>query len=157
MVFAFAGDSTMTRFFAIFLLFLVLSALYFVGCMYLTKYQVQSTKTYNRLTKHLPGSALTSSRISKESSTAVSSEIGSSLLSNNQSTCAGVSGVNNLNTLVSDAESPSGTSESRSDIDVSFFRSPIEGGKSVAATCCGNSAAMSCHCCTSFAPAPLIK
>src|SRR4029078_11226576 len=109
MVFAFAGDSTMTRFFAI----------------------------YSFLTKHLPGSALTTSRISKESSAAVSSDIGSSHFSNNQSTCAGVSGVNNLNPLVSDAESPSGTNESRSDIDVSFFRSLIDGGKSVAPSCGG--------------------
>src|SRR6185295_492315 len=102
MVFAFAGDSTITRFFAI----------------------------YSFLTKHLPGSALTTSRISKESSAAVSSEIGSLLFSNNQSTCAGSSGVNNLNTEVSDGDSPSGTNDSRSATDVSFFRSPNAGGKS---------------------------
>src|ERR687897_3092927 len=127
-VFALAGDSTITRFFAI----------------------------YSRLTKHLPGSALTSSRISNESSAPVSSEIGSLLLSNNQSTCAGLSGVNNLNTELSAGESPSGTKDRRLTIGGSFL-SLKGGGKSVAATCGGSSAAMSCHCCTSFAPAPLIK
>src|SRR6202008_1585661 len=100
MVFAFAGDSTITRFFA----------------------------NYSFLTKQRPGSALTSSRISRESSAAVSSDIGSSLLSNNQSTCAGLSGVNNLNTEASAGESPSGTNDRRSAIDVSFFRSPKGGG-----------------------------
>ena len=73
MVFAFAGDSTITKFFAI----------------------------YSFLTKHLPGSALASSQFQREQR-AVSSEIGSLLLSNSQSTCAGLSGVNNLKTHVSD-------------------------------------------------------
>src|SRR5689334_2250764 len=103
MVFAFAGDSTITRFFAI----------------------------YSFLTKHLPGSALTSSRISKESSAAVNSEIGSLLLSKSQSTCAGLSGVNNLKTHVSAGDKPSGTNASRSAIP--DFRSLNGGGSNDAA------------------------
>src|SRR5215216_4539086 len=100
MVFALAGDSTITRFFAI----------------------------YSFLTKHLPGSARASSRISKESNAAVSSEIGSLLLSKSQSTCAGLSGVNNLNTELSAGDNPSGTKDKRSPIDVFFFCSPKGGG-----------------------------
>src|SRR6185436_8231719 len=106
MVFALAGDSTITKFFAI----------------------------YSFLTKHLPGSALTSSRISNESNAAVSSEIGSLLLSNSQSTCAGLSGVNNLKTLVSDGDKPSGTNASRSATGISFLLNG--GGSSDAAICC---------------------
>src|SRR6185295_9708146 len=101
------------------------------------------------LTKHLPGSARTSSRISRESSAAVSSDIGSLLLSNNQSTCTGLSGVNNLKTEVAAGESPSGTSDKRSATDGSFFFSPKGGGNKIAAICGGSSVAMSCHCCTS--------
>jgi hypothetical protein len=76
------------------------------------------------------------------------------LLSINQSTCAGLSGVNNLITAVSVADIPSGRSDSRSETVFSFVS---DGGNNFAEICGGNSAAMSCHCWTSFAPAPLIR
>src|SRR5690349_3603278 len=121
MVFAFAGDSTITKFFAISILHFFLCSLCVLcvsvvnECLIKTTTETQRTQrlhresnTYSRFTKHLPGSARTSSRISRESSAAVSSEIGSLLLSKSQSTCAGSSGVNNLKTHVSADESPSG-------------------------------------------------
>src|SRR5687768_4798421 len=129
MVFAFAGDSTITKFLAIY-------------------------SSHNLRTKHLPGKARTRSLISNDNNAAVNSETASLLFSINQSTCAGLSGVNNLKTEVSVEESPSGTSDNRSEIVFSFL---IGGGNNFAAICCGNSAAMSCHCWTSFAPAPLIR
>src|SRR5215204_6123415 len=92
---------------------------------------------YSRFTKHLPGNALTSSRISKESSAAVNSEIGSLLFSKSQSTCAGLSGVNNLKTEVSAGDSPSGTKDKRSAIE--FLAAPNGGGNNVAAICGGSS------------------
>src|SRR5687767_15813007 len=129
MVFAFAGDSTITKFLAIY-------------------------SSHNLRTKHLPGKARTRSLISNDNNAAVNSETANLLLSINQSTCAGLSGVNNLKTEVSVAVSPSGINDSRSEI---VFFTATGGGNNFAAICCGNSVAMSCHCWTSFAPAPLIK
>src|SRR6185436_19514228 len=145
MVFAFAGDSTITRFFAISIF--TFSSLCYLCVLYVsvvdffetifnhrdTENAEAAQRTYSRLTKHLPGSALTSSRISKLSSAVVSSEIGSSLLSKSQSTCAGLSGVNNLNTDVSAADKPSGTNASRSATGISVFRSLNGGGNKDAA------------------------
>src|SRR5688572_33328935 len=111
MVFAFAGDSTITRFFAIY---------------------VSSNPRYNRLTKHLPGKARTRSRISKFSNPAVNSETANLLFSINQSTLAGLSGANNLKTEVSVGDSPSGTTHKRSETGFSFVFAPTGGGNNFA-------------------------
>src|SRR5436309_5838744 len=61
------------------------------------------------LTKHLPGSARTNSRISSANSAAVRSEIESFVVSSSASMCAGLSADKSLKTACSAPERLSGT------------------------------------------------
>ena len=63
------------------------------------------------LTKHLPGSARTNSRISKANSAAVKSEIDSFVLSSSASICAGLSADKSFSTVRSDPERFAGTND----------------------------------------------
>src|SRR5688500_19648191 len=77
-------------------------------------FTIHHLPSYIFLTKHLPGSALTRSRISKANNAPVRSVIEILVSLTSASICAGLSCVSTLNTDCSDADKPPGTIDRKS-------------------------------------------